>query len=303
VHQQQRRQQEQEPASDAARALTKAIGAAADVGQLLLLLTSAAQQLDAIHVSAAVNQCSRGIILDLALPQQQLQWQQQQEQQQQLEEEFPPGQLQWLQTLPIAAAPLQLLTQQWQQLSQQHPQQQQDSQQQLGLSPDWLLLLNLCALVQQHAGSMSSQQLCTCLGGFTQLLQQHTHLPLLLAPPFKAACQHLLLSAQGQMHQLAPRALSTVLHAAAGMACSRGGFSPSASFMLCWYRASRRQLGAFSYLDLAMTAGALGRMQMFPPAEWMDSFWSSSQVCGLGWVSRGVECDVSGSLADMLEQG
>jgi hypothetical protein len=266
------------------RALTHAIGCAGDVGQLLLLLLNAQQQCDAIHVSAAVNQCARGLILDLQLPSEAHTTQQQQPQPQQQPAYYEgPGQQQWLRSLSASLAHQH--TQLW---LDQHQQQGQQQQQQ-GLSADWLLLLTLCQLVRQHAGSMSSQQLCTCLGGFTQLLQQHTHLPLLLVPPLRAACQQLLLSAHTQLQGLDPRGLSLVLHAAAGMACCQGGFKPASGFMLDWYRASRRHLGAFNHLDLSMCAGALGRMQLFPPAEWMTDFWSSSKVrtCGVGLSMSG----------------
>lgn len=262
----------------AARALTKAIGAAADAGQLLLLLSSAQQQLDAIHVSAAVNQCARGLILDLQPPQLGVVSAAGEPQQNSLHQQEAAA-VEWLWSLDDAA--VQQGVQLWLADQQQHHQQQHQS-------ADWLLLLTLCGLVQQHAASMSSKQLCTCLTGLAQLLQQHMHVPLLVAPTFQAACQALLLSAHSQMQGLDRRGLSLVLHAAAGMACSRGGFSPSPEFMLCWYRASRRQLAQFSPLDLAMCAGALGRMQKFPPAEWMADFWRCSQVGGVVWRGWGV---------------
>jgi hypothetical protein len=282
-HQQQQQQQQQQhfkrPArrvrsaakGQTARALTKALGTAGDAGQLLFLLLSAQQQCDAIHVSAAVNQCARGLILDLQLPAEQHTGQLQQ----QAVAQEGAAQLHWLNSLSDAA------TLQEAHLWSQQPQtplMQQQQQQVAGLSSDWLLLLLLCQLVQQHASAMSSQQLCTCLSGLTQLLQQHTHIPLLLAPPFRTACQQLLLSAQAQLQCLDPRGLSLALHAAAGIACSRSGFTPASGFMLAWYRASRGKLQRFNHLDLAMTAGALGRMQMYPPAEWMTDFWTATQV-------------------------
>jgi hypothetical protein len=277
VHQQQQQQQHTSVPSDP-RALTHAIGCAGDVGQLLLLLLGAHQQLDAIHVSAAVNQCARGLVLDLQLLLEAHDPQQQQQQQQYA--------FHWLRSLSASLAHQQTqlyLDQYQQQNHHHHHHQQQQQQQQQDLPADWLLLLTLCRLVQQHASSMQSQQLCTCLGGFTQLLQQHTHLPLLLVSPLRAACQQLLLSAHKQLQFMDPRGLSLVLHAAAGMACCQGGFSPASGFMLDWYRASRRCLRSFNHLDLSMTAGALGRMQLFPPAEWMNDFWSSSKVGVCVW--------------------
>jgi len=282
--QQQTQQQTQtQTASEAApaRALTSAIGAAADAGQLLLLLLSAQQQLDAIHVAAAVNQCARGLILDLQLPTDAAQ-------QHPLQQDSP-AQLQWLCLLQDSTVQQQLQLWLGQQQQQPHAHiqyigsdmQQQQTPYQPSLSADWLLLLLLSQLVQQHTASMAERQLCTCLGGFTQLLQQHTHIPLLLVPGLKAACQELLLCSHTQLRSFGPRGLSLVLHSAAGIACSQGGLSVSPAFMLSWYRASRTQLQQFSYLDLAMCAGALGRMQLFPPAEWMELFWSSSKVSGL----------------------
>jgi hypothetical protein len=262
-----------------AKALTKALCTAGDAGQLLFLLLSAQQQCDAIHVSAAVNQCARGLILDLQLPAEQHAGQQQQ----QPYEQEGAVQLQWLSSLSDAAASQEAQSWLVQQQQTSTQQQQQQQQQVAGFSADWLLLLVLCQLVQQHASAMSSQQLCTCLSGLTQVLQQHTHIPLLLAPPFKAACQQLLLTAQAKLQHLDRRALSLVLHAAAGMACSRAGVTPASGFMISWYRASRGKLQRFNHLDLAMTAGALGRMEKYPPAEWMAEFWAASQV-GLALV-------------------
>lgn len=262
------------PAS--AKALTKALGTAGDAGQLLLLLLSTQQQCDAIHVSAAANQCARGLVLDLSLPPGDSQ-QQQQPRSASLEQQQASAQLQWLASRSNAATLQE--AQLW--FSQQQQQQQSPEQQPTGsIQTDWLLLLVLSRMVQQHAGSMSGQQLCTCLACFTQLLQQHPQVPLLLAPPLRAACQQLLLSAHRQLQQLDARGLSLVLHAAAGMACSMGGFSPGSRFMLSWFRASRPKLQGANYLDLAMISGALGRMQVFPPAEWMGDFWSASKVGG-----------------------
>lgn len=267
-----------------AKELTRAICTAGDAAQLLMLLLSAQQQCDAIHVSAAVNQCARGMVLDL-----QPSVVQHQQQQEEAFQQDGLGQLQWLTSLDHATMVQQ--SQLW--LSQQEQadaqQQQADTQQQqqgvASLSSDWLLLLVLSHMVQQHAGTMDSQQLCTCLNSFAQLLQQHTHIPLLLMQPLKAACQQLLLSAHEQLQQMDTRGLSLVLHGAAGMACSRSGFSPNAGFMLSWYRASREKMQDCNYLDHAMMAGALGRMQMYPPAEWMADFWGASKVRGCPCLS------------------
>jgi hypothetical protein len=45
-----------------------------------------------------------------------------------------------------------------------------------------------------------------------------------------------------------------------------------------WFRASREQLGQFRPLDMSMSVGALGRMQLLPPGEWSRDFWQHSLV-------------------------
>jgi hypothetical protein len=247
------------PASpqDAARLLTSAISRTQGVPQLLALLGEQQDALDAIHLSAAVKRACRQLRLDLQLPQHLCSSPDGQQQQQQHVQQ---AAAQWLQQLQGTCGT-------------DVPQQEQ-------LSQDWQLVLLLAQLCQQHAPSMGSQQLVTCASGLAHLAQAHAgRLPLLLVPPLREALQRLLQAAQ--LHTCDPRGLSLLLHAAAVAAGAAGGFEPQPAFLRAWYRASRASLARFSCLDLAMSVGALGRMQLFPPAEWMQDFWPASKVGGL----------------------
>jgi hypothetical protein len=293
--------------------LTSCIFSAADVTQLLLVLGQHEQQLDCIHVSAAVKQACRTLRIRLAVPQDAAAGDGQQQ--------TPQAQLQWMRQLQLQDVQLrlqQLQQQQQQQRTLEHRRQQQEvaedlhtsntqQQQQQHLQwvldqqlaphalvqqqlqqhmavkqqqqpDDWLLLLQLCQLVVHHAPSMASQQLCTCLNGLCHLLLTQPGLPLLGLQPYRSALQQLLQASAQQLQSFDHRGLSVLLHAAAAVARAPLGLAPSAGFMKRWYRRSRAVMQQASPLDLAMAGWALGRLGAYPPSQWTAEFLVQSKV-------------------------
>jgi hypothetical protein len=295
--------------------LTSRISSAADAAQLLEVLGQHEQQLDCIHVSAAVKQACRVLRIRLVVPEDAAAENMQQQR-------TPQAQLQWMQQLQLQDVQLRLqqLLQQQQQSHVQQPQEQaaQDLhisnthqeqeqqhlqwvidqqlaphamlQQQLqhavlrqeqhhSLPPDsWLLLLQLCPLVTYHGPSMASQQLCTCVNSLSHLLLVHPSLPLLGLQPYRSALQALLQTSAQQLQFFDHRGLSVLLHAAAAIVRAPLGLSPSQGFMKQWYKRSRVVMQQASPLDLAMTGWALGRLGAYPPSQWTAEFLVHSKV-------------------------
>jgi hypothetical protein len=155
--------------------LTSRISSAGDAAQLLLVLGQHEQQLDCIHVSAAVKQACRVLRMHLAVPADAAVGDIQQQQQQ-----TPQAQLQWMQQLQLQDVQLRLqqLQQQQQQQQQQPPvQQQQHGAQGLHVSNSqqeqqqqhlqWVIDQQLAphAMLQQQLQHVASQQ------------EQHHNLP------------------------------------------------------------------------------------------------------------------------------
>lgn len=161
-------------------------------------------------------------------------------------------------------------------------------------SDSWLLLLLVSRLVQHHASRMQEQQLCACLNGLTHLLLQHPELPLLALQHYRSALQQLVTSAQIQLPNMRPKALALVLYSAATIARSPHGLGPSNRFMKQWFRHSRSKLSVFSPLDLSMSVWSLGRLQVYPPSQWMTEFWTISKVSSVLFATLGSQfspCD------------
>jgi hypothetical protein len=147
--------------------LTSRISSAADAAQLLLVLGQHEQQLDCIHVSAAVKQACRVLRMCLAVPEDAAAGDMKQQQQ-----PTPQAQLQWMQQLQLQDVQLRLpqLLQQQQQSHVQQPQEQaaqnlhvsnthQDQEQQQQ-HLQWVIEQQLAphAMLQQQLQHVASQQ-------------------------------------------------------------------------------------------------------------------------------------------------
>lgn len=250
------------------------------------LVATRLQQLNVLHQQIQPLEAQQQLQHSSYVPQctgcEQQSREQQQQQQQREEQQQPEDQqqhnIQWV--IQQQLEPHNMVQQQLSEVAAAGCQEQCDNSTGLpvAVSDSWVLLLHLSQLVHQHASSMGSQQLCTCLNSLTYVLLQHPSLPLLAVQPYRAALQQLLQSAQQQLRNLQPKALALVLHSAAAVARSPYGMGLSDRFMKKWYCYSNARMDEFSALDLSMSAWALGRLQLYPPSQWMAEFWTHSKV-------------------------
>jgi hypothetical protein len=123
----------------------------------------------------------------------------------------------------------------------------------------------LLGLIGTHLPSMGSRQLPVVLYSLAKL--GWSDQPKLL--------KQLLQACPPLFNRFTPQGLTNTLYA-----CGLLGLRPSKKWMQLWFRACRRSLLArqFNTQDLTVCSWALGRLLLYPKAEWQVEFLAASQV-------------------------